>query len=467
MEAIKKLLIVDDEDNMRHMLSVMLSRLGYDVVTADSGFSALKLLHSGSFRFVLCDIKMPEMDGMEFLRRSSETGQTAPIIMMSAFGSIDTALEAMQLGAYDYISKPFKSDEIELTLKKAEEREALRQDNRVLRRQLAELEGECSFGKMVGKSKVMQQVFNLAAKVAPHKTTVLITGESGTGKELVARGIHEQSDRAAAPFVAVNCGSFPESLIESELFGYKKGAFTGADRDKKGLFQEADGGTLFLDEIGELPLMLQVTLLRVLQEGEVQPIGAGKTQAVDVRVLAATARELEEEVQQGAFRQDLFYRLNVVQIDIPPLRDRAEDIPLLSDYFLNRHAGRMNIAVEYISPSAMNRLLDYSWPGNVRELENVIERAVVLTEKKTVLPENLPIRFGARQQNRRIDDFFEGFSIKQAQKKMEKGLIARALQATGNNKSKAAELLEISYPSLLNKIKEYKLTSTTGRAEAD
>ncbi len=457
MEGKQRLLVIDDEDNMRHMLMSMLVRLGYSVETAANGRLGLEALAHSVFDVVLCDIRMPEMDGMEFLRKTVEQGLSSTIIMMSAYGTVETAMQAMRQGAYDYISKPFKVDEIELTLRKAQERERLKQDNQALRHKVAILSGDFAFGRMVARSKAMQDVFTLATKVAPHPTTVLITGESGTGKELVAQGIHEHSGRRAAGFVAVNCGSLPEGLIESELFGYKKGAFTGADRDKPGLFVEADQGTLFLDEIGELPLGLQVKLLRVLQEGEVHAVGSNVPRKIDVRVITATARDLDQEVRMGLFRQDLYYRLNVVHIHLPPLRERASDIPLLSDFFLRRHSHRLDVPVTGIAPTAMTKLLQHAWPGNVRELENVIERAVVLADKKIILSENLPAEFGSRQSGRRIDDFFGGFSIKQAQKIMESALISRALQATGGNKSKAAELLEISYPSLLSKIKEYSI----------
>ena len=461
MDTTKQILIIDDEENMRHMLAALLMRLGYQVLTAADGKNGLAVLSEQSVDVILCDIRMPEMDGMEFLRQVSSAGISATIIMMSAFGSIDTALAAMRLGAYDYISKPFKNDEIELTLRKAEERESLRRDNQTLRHQLASLTGDCRFGRMVARSKAMEDVFTLATKVAPHPTTVMITGESGTGKELVAQGIHQLSHRAPQRFIAVNCGGLPENLIESILFGYKKGAFTGADTNKDGLFLKAHDSTLFLDEIGELPLSLQVKLLRVLQEGEVQPIGAAKPQKIDVRIIAATARNLEEEVANGLFRQDLYYRLNVVHIRLPPLRERSSDIPLLSNFFLKRYAQRLNSEVTSIASAAMNLLLQHPWPGNVRELENVIERAVVLAEKKVILPENLPTEFGIQRGDRRLDDFLGSFSIKQAQKVMETSLIGRALQATGGNKSKASELLEISYPSLLSKIKEYGVESSS------
>ncbi len=453
----KRLLIIDDEDNMRHMLSSLLSKHGYQTENAADGLEGIALLKEKKFEFVLCDIRMPRMDGMAFLREALDIEHSATIIMMSAYGTVDAAIEAMKLGAYDYISKPFKADEILLVLKKAEERERLKKENDALRRQLADLGRECGFGRMVGKSKIMQEVFSLAAKVARHTTTVLITGESGTGKELVARGIHDSSPRSAGPFVAVNCGGIPENLLESEFFGYKKGAFTGADRNKKGLFAEADGGTLFLDEIGELPLLLQVKLLRVLQESEIRPIGSSGVEKVDVRIIAATAKNLAGEAAAGRFREDLFYRLNVVHVTVPPLRERKEDIPLLCDCFLKKYNIRLKSEIRGISPAALRRLVDYAWPGNVRELENTMERTMIFAEKKIILPEDLPHELAGVKQERRLDDFFHTFSLKKAQKQMERGLILRTLEATGGNKSKAAELLEISYPSLLKKIKDYSL----------
>jgi two-component system response regulator AtoC len=309
---------------------------------------------------------------------------------------------------------------------------------------------------MIGNSKVMQDLFQLADKVARHTTTVLITGESGTGKELVARGIHDKSPRAAKPFVAVNCGSVPENLLESEFFGYVKGAFTGADRNKKGLFEEAEGSTLFLDEIGELPLAMQVKLLRVLQEHEIRRIGAAKSMKIDVRIVAATAKDLAEEVDAGRFREDLYYRLNVIHVRIPPLRERAVDIPLLCDFFLEKFAVRMGTEhFKSISPAVMKLLMNHPWPGNVRELENVIERAIILADKNVILPENLPENIGGRKHDRRLNDILGTLSIKEGRRILEHRLISRAMESTGGNKSRAAELLEISYPSLLSKIKEY------------
>lgn len=452
---VKTILVIDDESNMRHMLQALLAKQGYKVDAVGNGAEGLEQMQRTSYDFILCDLKMPVMDGMTFLEQARKAHGTATIIMMSAYGTIDLAIETVKKGAYDYISKPFKLDEILLVLRKAEERERLRQENRQLRAHLDAIDGQRSFGGMVGKSKAMQEVFQLADKVARHSTTVLITGESGTGKELVARGIHAAGKGGGAPFVAVNCGSIPENLLESEFFGYVKGAFTGADKDKKGLFEEADRGTLFLDEIGELPLELQVKLLRVLQEREVRRVGGAKSQAVDVRVLAATNRNLIELVEQGLFREDLYYRLNVLNIEIPPLRKHKEDLPSLCRFFLDTFAVRLGLEVQGIAPAAMELLMQYDWPGNVRELENVLERALILSDKNIILPEHLPGQFGAKDEQRRIDDFLGTYSLKEAKKIMEKRLIGRAMEATGGNKSRAAQLLELSYPALLAKLKEY------------
>ena len=457
-DSAKNVLVIDDEGNMRHMLSALLSGQGYDVETAGNGKDGLNLLQTRGFDFVLCDIKMPVMDGLAFLKAAASVDHSATIIMMSAYGTVDTAIEALKYGAYDYISKPFKTDEVVLVLKKAEERERLRRENVQLKKQLANLEHSLEFGSMIGRSKEMQHVFQLADKVARHMSTVLITGESGTGKELIARGIHRRSPRAAQPFVAVNCAGVPENLLESEFFGYVRGAFTGADRDKKGLFAEAEGGTLFLDEIGELQLSMQVKLLRVLQEHEIRRVGATVNTKIDVRIIAATAKNLSEEVAAGLFREDLFYRLNVINVHLPPLRERTGDIPLLCEHFFEKYAARLHAEkIQGIAPATMQLLLRYPWPGNVRELENVIERALVLADKNIILPENLPENLGSRGSRRRLDDLLGTLSIKEGRKILEHRLISRALISTGGNKSKAAELLEISYPSLLSKIKEFGL----------
>jgi two-component system response regulator AtoC len=453
----KRLLIIDDEENMRHMLSKVLSKAGYIIDTASNGHEGMKMSASKFYDFILCDIKMPNMSGMDFLKAARDTIKSTTVIMMSAYGTIDTAIAAMKLGAYDYISKPFKTDEVYLTLKKAEERESLRQENRQLKEHIKKIESNYDFGNLVAKSEAMRKVFRVAAKAAQYKTTVLILGDSGTGKELIARAIHNEGDRSSMPLVPVNCGGIPETLLESELFGYKKGAFTGADKNKNGLFQEAHRGTIFLDEIGELPLALQVKLLRVLQENEVRMIGDSKSTQIDVRVIAATARNLEEDVKKGAFREDLYYRLNVLSIKIPPLRDRAEDIPLLCDHFVERFNRSLNKNVKSIAPAAMSRLLEYPWPGNVRELENAIERALVLAEGDTLLPEHLPSELGKRTGEDASDMLFDGYSLKVAQKLMEEKLITKALKETVGNRTQAARLLEISHPSLLSKIKTYNI----------
>ncbi|MDH4318080.1 MAG: sigma-54 dependent transcriptional regulator [Desulfobulbaceae bacterium] len=455
MQDKRRLLIIDDEENMRKMLTSLLSRHGYEIQTAADGLAGISHLKQGGFDFVLCDVKMPKMDGLEFLVKAKTLPVSSIIIMMSAYGNVDSALEAIKFGAYDYISKPFKIDEILLILNKAEEREKLRLENQALRSKLAATVERQDFAGMIGKSRKMRAAFNLAEKVSRHKTTVLITGESGTGKELMARAIHDRSERTSKPFVAVNCGGVPESLLESEFFGYVKGAFTGADANKKGLFAEAEGGTIFLDEIGELPLSLQVKLLRVLQENEIRAVGSNKTQKVNVRVVAATARDLENEVRKGTFRKDLFFRLNVMRLHIPPLRERIEDLRPLCDYFIKRLNERLGRSVSAISIPASNILMRHDWQGNVRELQNVLERAIILAEKDIILPENLPPNLGGTQKNRRIDDFFNTYSLKKAKRILEEKLISRAMEATGGNKSKAAGLLEISYPSLLNKLKEF------------
>ena len=451
----RRLLIIDDEANMRHMLSTVLKKAGYQVETAADGVKGLEMIQQSQYDFILCDIKMPKMNGMEFLKLSRNRIGDATIIMMSAYGSIDTAIDAMKSGAYDYISKPFKTDEVYLTLKKAEERERLKAENRMLKERIQKIEGDYNFGKMVAKCKAMQSVFQLATKAAQYKTTVLILGDSGTGKELIARGIHYGGVRAAGPLVPVNCGGIPESLLESELFGYKKGAFTGADRNKKGLFQEAEGGTIFLDEIGELPLSLQVKLLRVLQENEIRPVGDSKSQQIDVRVIAATSKKLDEEVEKGRFREDLYYRLNVMKVRIPPLRERSEDIPLLCTHFIGRFNGILDKEISGLAPDAMARLLEFHWPGNVRQLENAIERAMVIADGPLLLPEHFAAELANHDMRPRKDTVFEGLSLKDAQKVVEKNLITQALDETGGNRTRAARLLEISHPSLLTKIKAY------------
>jgi two-component system response regulator AtoC len=454
-EKQNRILIIDDEENMRHMLQTMLARNGYDTYSAKNGAEGLDMLADGQFDFVLCDVKMPQMNGMEFLKAGRDRLFSTTVIMMSAYGSIDMAIEAMKLGAYDFISKPFKNEEIRLTIKKAEERERLKKENVELKDRIRRVGGSLSFGNMVGRSPSIQAVFSMALKVARFDSTVLITGESGTGKELVAQGIHRESDRQSGPMVPVNCASIPESLMESELFGHVKGAFTGADRDKKGLFEIARGGTLFLDEIGDIPVDLQPKLLRVLQESEIRPLGGGRSAAVDVRVIAATSKNLEKEMEEGRFREDLFYRLNVVPIVLPPLRHRPEDIPLLCQFFITRFNETLGSNIKNLSSAAMAALMQHGWPGNIRELENAIERAIVLADGKTLELENFTFGKVGTSSPDSTGSAYDGFSLKAAKVELEDKMIRKALAATGGNRTHAANMLEISHPSLLSKMKRY------------
>ena len=455
----KKLLIVDDETNMRHMLTLLLGKSGYQIDAAEDGLAALEMVQKTAYDFILCDLKMPRMDGLEFIEAAREFLQNTTVMMMSAFGTMDIALTAIKKGAYDFISKPFKPDEVLLTLKKAEERESLKKENLKLKERIRTITTSYHFGKMMAKSKPMQSVFKIAAKAAQYDTTVLIMGESGTGKELVTKGIHFSGPRSGEPFIPINCGGIPENLLESELFGYKKGSFTGADKDKAGLFEAADGGTLFLDEIGEMPLSLQVKLLRVLQEKEILPIGGSKGKKVDVRIIAATSKNLSEEASRGTFREDLFYRLNVISILLPPLRERPEDIPLLTQNFLKKFNRKLGKNIEGISSSAMKLLLSNDWPGNVRELENIIERAMVLSDESTLQPEHFPRELSSIAAKSGFHPDLDGYSLKAAKRLMEKALISSALAETGGNRTRASELLEISHPSLLSKIKEYGISA--------
>lgn len=450
-----RILVIDDEDSMRHMLSVILKREGYETMSIADASKAIGLIESEDFDFILCDIKMPVMGGLEFLKTLKEKKLDRTVIMMSAYGTIDTAIECMKLGAYDYISKPFKADEILLTVRKAEEREKLKKENLRLK---SEVQKEYDLKNIYTKDKGMLDVLALVKKVADYDTSVLVTGESGTGKELVARAIHFAGNRAQKPFVVVNCGAIPNALLESELFGHIKGAFTDAHKNKDGLFHESDGGTIFLDEVGELPMELQVKLLRVLQEREVRRVGDTKSVKIDTRVVAATVRDLREEIKNNRFREDLFYRLNVIEIKLPPLRERPEDIKGLAAHFVEKYAKKFSKTVKGISKEAMDLLSSYRWPGNVRELENVIERAMILEETNTIRKEALPIPEKNSSENETCVPFGgDELSIKKASESMEKELIRKALEKTGNNRTKAAALLEISHRALLYKIKSYEL----------
>lgn len=444
-----KVLVVDDDPGFRRSLSLLLEGEGYQVVAEGSPVQALERAGAGGFDLILCDVRMPEIDGLEFVRRYRQGGGHGLVIVMSAYGGDDAAIAAMKEGAYDYLPKPFRSDEVLLTLRKAEEREQLRG-------QVAALQAELSRWTdrdVVGDSAAMRRVMDLAARVAPHPTTVLITGESGTGKEVVARAVHRMSPRRDARFVAVNCGAIPEQLLESELFGHVRGAFTGATADKPGLFEEADEGTLLLDEIGDLPASLQVKLLRVLQEGEIRRVGDARSRRVDVRVIAATARDLEADVREGRFREDLYYRLNVVRIHIPPLRERPEDVEALVAVLLKRAMERSGRQVR-LAPDALAALKRHDWPGNVRELENALERAVVLSVDGVIRAE----AFGtstAVPSPRRIPAAVG--PLRDAVADAERVAIRAALDASGGNRAEAARLLGVSPRNLFYKLKKLDL----------
>src|SRR5213083_1095149 len=447
-----RVLVVDDEPGLRQSLGLLLADAGYDVAAEGNGAKALARALAEPFDLVLCDVRMPDMDGLAFLRGYVSGGGSALVIMMSAYGGEEAALAAMKEGAYDYIPKPFRPDEVVLTLRKAEERERLGRTIATLR---AQLDSSPASRALIAESRAMRQALELVARVAEHKTTVLITGERGTGKEVIAQAIHRASPRAAAPFVAINCAAIPESLLESELFGHVRGAFTGASADKAGLFEQADGGTLLLDEIGELPLPLQAKLLRVLQESEIRRVGDQRTRRVDVRLLAATAKELAAEAAAGRFREDLFDRLNVITIHLPPLAERRADIKPLARHFATRLAGRLGRAV-VLSDDTLAWLEAQRWPGNVRELEHAIERAAVLADHELLEPadfrkEPLPAPRSPEEQGAGSG------TLREAVEAAERQAIVAALQAAGGNRRAAAQQLGVSLRTLFYKIDRYHL----------
>jgi len=451
---VRRVLVVDDEENLRIVLRTLLRKHGYEVETAASGEEALALVDRFGPDFVITDVKMPKMGGMDLLATLKAKGDLTTVIVMSAYGNLDLAIEAIKAGAYDYVHKPFKPDEIVFTLRKAEERELLRRENRVLRE---EIRREYRFEDILAKSPSMEELFRTVAKIAEYKTTVLVTGDSGVGKELIARALHRRSRRTGA-FVAVNCGAIPENLLESELFGHKRGAFTDAVADRRGLFEEAANGTLFLDEIGELPLGLQVKLLRVLQDEHIRRLGDVRDIQVDVRIIAATHRDLVAETHAGRFREDLYYRLNVLSLHVPALRERREDIPLLIEHFIARNNARLGTQVRGTDPESRRLLFDYAWPGNVRELENTIERAMVLADGDCIQAIDLPERIREAKDKVQTHLDSDELSIKKTVRSIEEVLIRRALQRTRGNRTKAAELLEISHRALLYKLKDYEIT---------
>jgi two-component system, NtrC family, response regulator AtoC len=455
-----RILIVDDEAPLRDALSRILTAEGYEVRQAGDGKEALGILGASPFDFLLCDLRMPVMGGLDLLREITARGIPGTVIMMSAFGTVETAVEAMKLGAYDYVSKPFMSDEILLTLRKAAERERLRTENAFLRN---EIEKTSRPEEILYASGPMEEVVRTAGKVKDYDATVLVTGESGTGKELVARLLHFGGRRKGKPFVAVNCGAIPETLLESELFGHRRGAFTEAKSDRAGLIEEAGGGTLFLDEIGELPLPLQTKLLRFLQEGEIRRLGDTETRKVNVRLVAATARDLEREVAGGRFREDLFYRLNVIRIHVPPLRERRDDIPLLAKHFLSHYCGKYGKREMLLSPDALAAMTAHEWRGNVRELRNLMERCTLLATGTEVTRAGLLAVWKGSVGGGETGPAFEirvpvspvRPDLKAAVRELERQLIRIALERTGWSRPKAAELLGISHPTLLYKAKEF------------
>lgn len=453
-----KILVVDDEQSMREFLDIMLKKEGYKVSLASNGEEVLKYIDKDIFDLVLLDIRMPKMDGITVLRKIKSTSPETVVIMITAYASADTAIKAMKEGAYDYITKPFKVDEIKLIIKNALEKKHLQKENILLKRVVRD---RYVFDNIIGQSPKMLVLYDLLEKVAPTKTNVLITGESGTGKELVAKAIHFNSPRKEKPFVTLNCGAIPEALIESELFGHMKGAFTDAIATKKGLFEMADEGTIFLDEISELPLMMQVKLLRVLQDREFKRVGGTEDIHVDVRIIAATNKDLERAVKEKRFREDLYYRLNVIQIKLPSLRERREDIPVLAAHFLKRYSEELNKNISGISPEALHLFLNYEYPGNVRELQNIIERAVALGTDQELTAHNLKTYLDEQIHTKKgmidLDIPNEGIDLEKVVEDLERTLLLKALDKTRGIKKKAAELLHINFRSMRYRLEKYGL----------
>lgn len=456
-----KILVVDDERSMREFLGIMLAKEGYGVSQCPDGETALRQAGEDIFDLAIVDIRMPKMDGITVLERLREIAPETIVIMITAFASTDTAVRAMKTGAYDYITKPFKIDEIKLIIRNALERKDLEKENILLKRLV---ETKYSFDQIIGQSPKMLAIYELMEKVAPTKTNILITGESGTGKELVAKAIHFNSPRKEQAFVTLNCGAIPENLLESELFGHMKGAFTGAMYNKRGLFEVADGGSILLDEIGELPLSMQVKLLRVIQDKEFTRVGGTDPIKVDVRIISASNKDLEEAVREKKFREDLYYRLNVIQIKLPLLRERKEDIPLLTEHFFEKYIQELGKDIRKISPDAMKLLVNYDYPGNVRELQNVIERAIALETSNTLTVENLESYMDEQRGIKRIDETFfdipvEGIDLEKVVGDLERNLLIKALERAKGVKKKAAELLNINFRSIRYRLEKYGINT--------
>lgn len=446
-----KILLVDDDEAHRTMLKVNLTSEGYAVDELADGDEVLPYLKDHEADLILLDMKMVRMDGMTTLSVLLQAGLEIPVIVLTAFSSVESAVEAMKKGAYDYISKPVDIEELKLLIERALSFRSLNEENRQLKNRLKD---EFSFSNIIGKSPAMQRMFSTLTMVAPTDATVLITGESGTGKELIANALHEHSQRKDLPFVKLNCAALHENLLESELFGHESGAFTGASGRRKGRFELANKGTLFLDEIGDMSLQTQAKILRVIQEGEFERLGGAETLKVDVRLLAATHKNLEEMIEAGTFRQDLYFRLSVVPVNLPPLRERATDIPELANYFLSRFAEKNRKDIKDFHPEALNLLMQYEWPGNIRELENTIERAVILCLAEQITPQDLPAHLLSTEvRELRESNSQDGFTLRD----MEREVIRSTLEKTGHNKSQAAKQLGVARQTLLNKIKEYGL----------
>ena len=446
------ILVVDDELSMRELLEFMLKKEGYQVAVAANGSQAIEMLNKSRYDLLLCDIRLGDMTGLDVLRACRQNQPHTTVVMISAFASTETAVEAMNEGAYDYVPKPFDNEELKQTIAKALDLKTLEHEKQIIE---DEMKQNLHFDMIVGNSPVMLHMYKMIRQVAPTRTNVLITGESGTGKELIARAIHKESDRRSKSFVVINCGGIPETLLESELFGHKKGSFTGATNDKKGLFEVADKGTIFLDEIGELSMPIQVKLLRAIQERTFKAVGGNEDIVVDIRIIAATNKQLEKEVIAGNFREDLFYRLNVIEIKLPPLRERKGDLRALAQHFLNKYAQDMNKKITKISAYAIDLLNKYDFPGNIRELENLMERSVALSTTNILLPDSLALSIHKRRwiegvKDRRfdLDEVAHGVALDSILEEIERAYMIKALEVANGNKNKAAELLGISFRSL-------------------
>ena len=460
-DAAPSILVVDDEISMCELLEYLLTREGYNVKTAASGRQAISILSKETFDLILCDIRLGDISGIEVLKTARQKNSQVVVIMISAYSSAENAVEAMNEGAFDYVPKPFDNSELKETIQSALELRSTEEEKKAVRR---EHEKTLHFGKIVGNSPRMLYIYDLIRQVSQTRTNILITGESGTGKELIARAIHEQSKRNDKPFVVVNCGGVPESLMESEFFGHKKGAFTGATQDKKGLFELADQGTIFLDEIGELPPNIQVKLLRAVQERVFKRVGGTEDIFVDIRIISATNKDLTQEVIKGNFREDLFYRLNVIEIKVPPLRERMNDLKPLAQYFLDKYSREMDKKVTKISAYAIELLKKYDFPGNIRELENLLERSVALSNTNILLPDSLALSVhkkrwieGVKNKRFDLDEVAMGVSLDTILADIEKAYIKKALSCSNGNKNKAADLLGISFRSLRYRLAKQQL----------